>query len=40
MPPVIDESTPECLAIDVARGLMSDNVLERLADPLIRRARA
>jgi putative transposase len=28
---VIDEYTRECLAIDVARGLKSDDVLERLA---------
>lgn len=34
---VIDEFTRECLAIDVARGLKSDDVLERLADSFVRR---
>jgi transposase InsO family protein len=34
---VIDEFTRECLAIDVARGLTSDDVLERLSDLFIRR---
>ena len=34
---VIDEYTRECLAIDVARRLTSDDVLERLADLFVRR---
>jgi putative transposase len=34
---VIDEYTRECLAIDVARRLRSDDVLERLADLFVRR---
>jgi putative transposase len=34
---VIDEFTRECLAIDVARQLRSDDVLERLSDLLVRR---
>ena len=34
---VIDEFTRECLAIDVARGLTSDDVLERLSDLFVRR---
>jgi transposase InsO family protein len=34
---VIDECTRECLAIDVARRLGSDDVLERLADLFVRR---
>jgi transposase InsO family protein len=34
---VIDESTRECLAIDVARQLRSDDVLERLSDLFVRR---
>lgn len=34
---VIDEFTRECLAIDVERGLRSDDVLERLADLFVRR---
>jgi transposase InsO family protein len=34
---VIDEFTRECLAIDVARRLTSDDVLERLSDLLVRR---
>ena len=34
---VIDEFTRECLAIDVARQLRSDDVLERLSDLFVRR---
>ena len=34
---LIDEHTRECLAIDVARKLNSDDVLERLSDLFIRR---
>jgi transposase InsO family protein len=34
---VIDEYTRECLAIDVARRLTSDDVLERLSDLFVRR---
>src|SRR5919202_140460 len=34
---VIGESTRECLAIDVARKLTSDDVLERLSDLFVRR---
>jgi putative transposase len=34
---VIDEYTRECLAIDVARKLDSDDVLERLSDLFVRR---
>jgi transposase InsO family protein len=34
---VIDEYTRECLAIDVARKLTSDDVLERLSDLFVRR---
>ena len=34
---IIDEYTRECLAIDVARRLRSDDVLERLTDLFIRR---
>jgi putative transposase len=34
---VIDEFTRECPAIDVARGLTSDDVLERLSDLFVRR---
>jgi putative transposase len=34
---VIDEHTRECLSIDVARKLTSDDVLERLADLFVRR---
>lgn len=34
---VIDEYTRECLAIDVGRRIMSQQVLECLADPFIRR---
>jgi len=34
---VMDEYTRECLSIDVARRLKSDNVLERLMDLFIRR---
>ena len=33
---IIDEYTRECLAIDVARRLTSENVLERLRDLFIR----
>ena len=35
---LIDEYTRECLAIDVARGLKSEDVLERLAELFIQRA--
>ena len=35
---IIDEHTRECLSIDVARGLTSDDVLERLSDLFVRRA--
>jgi putative transposase len=35
---LIDECTRECLAIDVARRLTSEDVLERLSDLFIRRA--
>src|SRR3954469_7963631 len=34
---VIDEYTRECLAIDVARRLTSDDVLDRLSDLFVRR---
>ncbi len=34
---VLDEFTGECLAIDVARRLSSDDVLERLSDLFVRR---
>jgi transposase InsO family protein len=34
---IIDESTRECLAIDVARRLTSDDVRERLSDLFVRR---
>ena len=34
---IVDEHTRECLAIDVARRLNSDNVLERLADLFVNR---
>ena len=34
---IIDEHTRECLAIDVARKLKSEDVLERLSDLFIRR---
>lgn len=34
---LIDEHTHECLAIDVARSLKSDDVLERLSDLFVRR---
>ena len=34
---VMDEYTRECLCIDVARRLKSDDVLERLMDLFIRR---
>ena len=34
---LIDEHSRECLAIDVARSLKSDDVLERLSDLFVRR---
>ena len=34
---LIDEHSRECLAIDVARGLKSEDVLERLSDLFVRR---
>ena len=34
---IIDEFTRECLAIDVARSLKSEDVLERLSDLFVRR---
>jgi len=34
---ILDEYTRECLAIDVARRLTSEDVLERLTDLFIRR---
>ena len=34
---LIDEFTRECLAIDVARRLTSEGVLERLSDLFVRR---
>ena len=34
---IVDEFTRECLAIDVARRLTSDDVLERLSDLFVRR---
>jgi transposase InsO family protein len=34
---LVDEHTRECLAIDVARKLKSEDVLERLSDLLVRR---
>lgn len=34
---VVDEYTRECLAIDVARGLKAEDVLERLADLFVSR---
>ena len=34
---IVDEYTRQCLAIDVARRLNSDNVLERLADLFVNR---
>ena len=37
---LIDEHTRECLAIDVARKLKSEDVLERLSDLLVRRGAA
>jgi hypothetical protein len=40
MLPLIDEHTRECLAIDVARRLKSEDVLERLSDLLVRRGAA
>jgi transposase InsO family protein len=33
---IVDEYTRECLAIDVARGLRSEHVLERLFDLFVR----
>ena len=33
----VDEFTRECLAIDVARKLTSEDVLERLSDLFVRR---
>ena len=35
---IVDEHTRECLAIDVARRLSSEDVLERLSDLFVRRA--
>ena len=35
---ILDEYARECLAIDVARRLTSEDVLERLTGPFIRRA--
>ena len=35
---IFDEFTRECLAIDVSRGLISEDVLERLSDLFIHRA--
>ncbi len=34
---IVDEYTRECLAIDVARGLRSEHVLDRLFDLFLRR---
>jgi transposase InsO family protein len=34
---IVDEFTRECLAIDVARKLTSEDVLERLSDLFVRR---
>jgi putative transposase len=34
---IVDEFTRECLAIDVARKLSGEDVLERLSDLFIRR---
>ena len=34
---LIDESSRECLAIDVARRMTSENLLERLSDLFVRR---
>jgi hypothetical protein len=34
---LIDEHTRECLAIDVASSLKSDDALERLSDLFVRR---
>ena len=34
---IVDEHTRECLSIDVARGLTSEDVLERLSDLFVRR---
>ncbi len=34
---LIDEHSRECVAIDVARGLKSEDVLERLSDLFVRR---
>ena len=35
---IVDEYSRECLAIDVARNLTSEDVLERLSDLFVRRA--
>ena len=35
---IVDEHSRECLAIDVARKLTSENVLERLSDLFLRRS--
>jgi len=37
---IVDEYTRECLAIDVARNLTSDDVLERLTRLMVTRGRA
>ena len=37
LPTLIDEFTRECLAIDVARRMTSEDVLERLSDLFIQR---
>lgn len=37
---LIEEHTRECLAIDVARSLKSEDVLERLSDLFVRRGGA
>ncbi len=34
---IVDEFTRECLAIDVAKKLTTEDVLERLSDPFVRR---
>lgn len=34
---MLDEYTRECLTIDVERRLNSENILERLSDPFVRR---
>jgi transposase InsO family protein len=38
LPTVVDEFTRECLAIDAARKLTSDDVLERLTELFVLRA--